>query len=78
MRTVYSVEDQVTAKGWKLLAYLETPTRGTITLCDTGGYHPFVTHIFSKEDGGFYHGNYYQVESNARADFLRRCQIVSA
>jgi hypothetical protein len=71
LKARFLVEKQAEAKGWKLLAWA-VQGDGMITLCETQGPHPYVTHFFNPQDGGFYHGNYFALKTNAKIDFNRR------
>lgn len=49
--------------------------KGWIVLChvpETSPHHPFVTWYYNAEDNGYYHGNYFANEIEAREDFKAR------
>ncbi len=58
--------------------YLGKPSpataEGEITLrkAEHKSFHPYVTHFHNLQDGGYYHGHYFETEQEARKDFTAR------
>jgi len=63
-------------QGFDLGAVHAVPERGAaITLCFTGGFHPWAVHRFSTASGGLDTGGYHFTREAALAEFNRRLPI---
>jgi hypothetical protein len=71
----YSIETQAARKGWTVLEGKQSSKHDfmRVTLCKTtDAYHPYVVHKFNETDGGFYFGEYFADEQEARQRFMYR------
>lgn len=60
-------------QGFDLVAAHAVPERGAaVTLCFTGGYHPWAVHRFSVANQGLNVGGYHFTRERALAEFEQR------
>lgn len=45
---------------------------GAVVVREVGGHHPFATHFFNAQDGGYHSGNYFTDRDEAFADARER------
>ena len=50
----------------------------SVVLANCGGYHPWVTWIFNKNDVSYFWGHYFEHYNDALDDFNKRgcCQVI--
>ena len=70
---IAAADAEARRQGFDLVAVHAVPERqAAITLCLSGGYHPWAVHRFSTVNGGLNVGGYHFTLNGALAEFGRR------